>query len=62
MELGAEIARLVDSSRETANKVPGDFAHRGWIRLHGKGFVIAAAERPSPVRARLTHPCRRVPV
>ncbi len=43
----AEIARLVGSSRETVNKVLGAFAHRGWIRLHGKGFVIAEAERLS---------------
>lgn len=40
-----EIAQLVGSSRETVNKVLGDFAQRGWIRLQGKGFVVSEAER-----------------
>jgi CRP/FNR family transcriptional regulator len=40
-----EIAQLVGSSRETVNKVLGEFANRGWIKLSGKGLLIADTER-----------------
>jgi CRP-like cAMP-binding protein len=40
-----EIAQLIGSSRETVNKVLSDFANRGWIKLSGKGLLIADCER-----------------
>ena len=40
-----EIAQLVGASRETVNKVLGDFTDRGGIRLRGKGVIISQAER-----------------
>jgi CRP-like cAMP-binding protein len=40
-----EIAQLVGSSRETVNKILGDFTGRGWIRLQGKSVLIADTER-----------------
>ncbi|OYN78995.1 hypothetical protein CG716_14160 [Mycolicibacterium sphagni] len=40
-----EIAQLVGSSRETVNKVLSDFANQGWIKLSGKGLLIADTER-----------------
>jgi CRP-like cAMP-binding protein len=39
-----EIAQLVGASRETVNKVLGDFAHRDWIRLDGKSVLICDCE------------------
>lgn len=40
-----EIAQLVGSSRETVNKALSDFTSRGWIKLSGKGLLIADTER-----------------
>jgi CRP-like cAMP-binding protein len=40
-----EIAQLVGALRETVNKAPADFAHRGWIRLEGKSVLISDSER-----------------
>jgi CRP/FNR family transcriptional regulator, cyclic AMP receptor protein len=47
----AEIAQLVGASRETVNKVLGDFAHRGWITLEGKSVLISNSERLRQVSA-----------
>jgi CRP/FNR family cyclic AMP-dependent transcriptional regulator len=46
-----EIAQLVGASRETVNKVLGDFAHRGWITLEGKSVLIYNSERLRQVSA-----------
>jgi CRP-like cAMP-binding protein len=46
-----EIAQLVGASRETVNKVLGDFAHRGWIKLEGKSVLISNSERLRQVNA-----------
>jgi CRP/FNR family cyclic AMP-dependent transcriptional regulator len=46
-----EIAQLVGASRETVNKVLGDFAHRGWITLEGKSVLISNSERLRQVSA-----------
>lgn len=35
-----ELAQLVGASRETVNKVLGEFAARGWIRIQGRSVVI----------------------
>jgi len=40
-----ELAQLVGSSRETVNKILGDFTNRGWITLYGKGLLISDTER-----------------
>lgn len=40
-----EIAQLVGATRETVNKALNDFAHRGWIRLHGKSILILDFDR-----------------
>jgi CRP/FNR family cyclic AMP-dependent transcriptional regulator len=39
-----EIAQLVGASRQTVNKILNDFTDRGWIRVDGKGVLIAASE------------------
>jgi CRP/FNR family cyclic AMP-dependent transcriptional regulator len=46
-----EIAQLVGASRETVNKVLGDFANRGWITLEGKSVLISNSERLRQVSA-----------
>jgi CRP/FNR family cyclic AMP-dependent transcriptional regulator len=40
-----EIAQLVGASRETVNKVLGNFADRGWITVEGKSVLISNPER-----------------
>jgi CRP/FNR family transcriptional regulator, cyclic AMP receptor protein len=40
-----ELAQLVGASRETVNKALADFAHRGWIQLHGKSVVLLDQDR-----------------
>ncbi len=40
-----ELAQLVGASRETVNKVLGDFANRGWIRIDGKSVLIVDSAR-----------------
>ena len=40
-----ELGQLVGASRETVNKVLGDFAGRGWLRLEGRSFAILDAAR-----------------
>jgi len=38
-----DLARMIGSTRETANKVLADFDRRGWIRRHGRRLVITDA-------------------
>ena len=40
-----ELAQLVGATRESVNKALADFAHRGWIQLDGKSFLIRDSER-----------------
>lgn len=48
-----ELAQLIGASRETINKILGDFTQRGWIRTQGKSVIITDTERLAR-RARLT--------
>lgn len=40
-----ELAQLVGSARETANRVLSDFTERGWIRQEGRTLFILAPEK-----------------
>src|ERR1700737_2531846 len=40
-----ELAQLVGATRETVNRALADFAHRGWIQLEGKSWLICDSER-----------------
>jgi CRP/FNR family transcriptional regulator, cyclic AMP receptor protein len=40
----AELAQLVGTSRETVNKAMGEFAERGWIRVHAGTVMIDEPE------------------
>ncbi len=39
-----ELAQLIESTRETVNKVMKDFTVRGWISMAGKSVLIRGSE------------------